>query len=260
MSRLEYPPILCFSGLDPSGGAGIQADIEAVGAQQAHALPVISCLTVQNTRNVARVEPVDCELLDAQMRSIAEDLPIQAIKIGLLASPEQVPLLARWIQTLNVPTVLDPVLRAGGGADLSNRKLEAALLKQLLPQTSLLTPNLAEARRLLGQPLAPAEDCAAALLKQGCKAVLITGGDEPDQDVGNFFAEQKGTAQWYHWPRLTGSFHGSGCTLAAACAALLGRGLSTEQAVFRAQAWVYETLKAAHSPGKGQALPRRIKP
>lgn len=260
MSRLEYPPILCFSGLDPSGGAGIQADIEAVAAQRAHALPVISCLTVQNTCDVARVESVECALLDAQIRSLADDLPIKAIKIGLLANPEQSELLARWKQALAVPTVLDPVLRAGSGTDLSCSAIEAAMRQHLLPQLSLLTPNLAEARRLLGQPQSSAEECAAALLQLGCQAVLITGGDEPDLDVGNFFADQQGAAQWYRWPRLPGSFHGSGCTLAAACAALLGHGLSTAQAVFRAQAWVAETLKAAHRPGKGQALPRRIKP
>ena len=253
------PVVLCLSGHDPGGGAGIQADIEAIAALGAHAATVITAHTVQDTRNVSRVVPADPELLVQQAEAVLTDLKVAAIKVGLLGDARQPALIASLARRAGVPLVLDPVLRAGGGAELSSVALIEALKTQLLPVTTVLTPNAAEARRLTG--LDALDDCGKALLFDGCANVLITGGDEPGDAVVNHWYGVKGTtglSRAFAWPRLPGNFHGAGCTLASAIAALLARGETIEQALADAQAYTQRTLKAAFAPGAGRKIPRRI--
>ncbi|MGH8517735.1 MAG: bifunctional hydroxymethylpyrimidine kinase/phosphomethylpyrimidine kinase, partial [Panacagrimonas sp.] len=176
---MSRPALLCLSGHDPTGGAGVHADIEAAGAQGVPALSIITALTVQDSRNVQVVRTVDPDLVERQIATLAADADIRAIKIGLLGDVALVPVIAAWIGRLGVPVVLDPVLRAGGGTELAGSRLQDAIARELMPRATLATPNAAEARRLADMPSGVSTDLAgAALVASGCANVLITGGDE----------------------------------------------------------------------------------
>lgn len=257
-ARLQRPVVLCLGGHDPVGGAGIQADIETIAALGGHAATAITCLTVQDSRNVHGLHPVEPELLRDQAETVLGDMRVAAIKIGLIGDAALVPVLAALIRRHpDLPVVLDPVLAAGGGRDLAGTALQHAMLTELLPLTSLITPNLAEAQRLSNKQAA--DDCAAALLATGCEAVLLTGadsaGDAPEV-VNRLYRPAQRIERW-HWPLLPHSYHGSGCTLAAACACLLAQGRELVDAVTEAQRFTDAALHAGWRPGHGQHLPWR---
>lgn len=262
MPRQQASPIiLCFSGHDPIGGAGIQADIEAIAAQGAHAATVITALTVQDTRNVQRIEPVATETLREAASAVLNDLPVAAFKIGLLGSAEIAQAVADiirqyWIGRPGIPLVLDPVLTAGGGQNLSDDRLLEVIRGTLLPMTTLLTPNSLEARRLSGKQ--DLDESAQQLLNMGCKNVLITGTHEATDRVYNTLYTAPGR-QVFESERLSGDYHGSGCTLAASLAARLALGEEASSACHQAIAYTEHCLRRAHSPGHGQSLPGRIK-
>ncbi len=263
--KSERPLVLCFSGHDPGGGAGVQADIEACAALGAHALTLITAHTVQDTRDVKRVVPVAPILLADQLDTLLDDCAVGSIKIGLLGDAQQIPVILHAIARTGVPApvpvILDPILRAGGGANLASAALLAALQAELLPVATLLTPNAAEARRL-APGAGDLDACALDLLRRGAKNVLITGGDEPAQTGGEAVVNSWHTAnrgpRRFVWPRLPGPFHGAGCTLAAAIAALLARGLPMAQALEDAQAYTYRALSNAVQIGKGRPIPSRL--
>lgn len=255
-----HPPsgalLLCLSGHDPTGGAGIQADQEAAAAQGVHALSIVTALTAQDSRNVQRVVPVATALIEEQLALLEADCVIGAIKIGLIGDVAQVPVILAAIKRLGVPAVLDPVLRAGGGADLVAASLQAALLAQLIPVISLLTPNAAELRRLV--PQAPDSALAARhLLDRGCAHVLVTGGDEPGERVVNTWFTRNAVPRNFEWPRLPQTFHGAGCTLASAIAAQLARGEPMAQAIEQGQRWTQQALARAFAVGQGRRIPGR---
>lgn len=254
--NFQPPLILCLSGHDPTGGAGIHADIEAIGACGGHALTVITAHTVQDTSDVMRVTPVAPLLLTQQIETLANDCEIAAIKIGLLGDAEQIAPLVEWIQRLQKPVVLDPVLRAGGGSNLAGSALIAAVIEQLLPHVTLLTPNAAEARRL-APGNASLNECAAHLLKAGCKNILITGGDEAGATVINTWHRLRLALVEFEWPRLPETFHGAGCTLAAACAAYLAQTTEMDAALQQAQQYTQGSLQRAIRIGQGRRIPGR---
>ena len=257
MSR-STPIVLSLSGHDPTGGAGIQADIETLFRLGCHPCTVITALTEQDTVDVRRIFPQDPEEFLAQAMTLVADLRVSVIKIGLLGSAAiaqaAVVLLNR---APDVPVVLDPVLAAGGGKELTSEGLAAVLKYRLLPRTTLVTPNTQEARRLSG--CSDLDDCAATLLDCGCRYVLITGTHDATEAV---FNRLYGGAEvrTFRWPRLPGTYHGSGCTLAAAAAAFLAHGLDMESAVEKAQRFTWESLHAGYDLGSGQSLPNRQVP
>ena len=252
------PVVLCFSGLDPTGGAGIQADIETITSLGAHPAPTITALTVQDTTSVIRFEAVDSLLLVEQARAVLEDIPIAAIKIGMLANRNIIEAIhSILIDYPDIPVVLDPVLKAGGGGQLMEDDARDALVELLLPQTTVLTPNSNEARAL-----APTADnlpaCAEALLEKGCDYVLITGGHEPTEGIVNSLYSNHRELEQLDWQRLPHQYHGSGCTLASAIAALLALGLDPLMACSEAQEFTWESLKHARRIGMGQLIPNRL--
>ncbi len=259
MSRVaSVPVVLTLAGNDPSGGAGIQADIEAIASMGCHAAPVLTVLTVQDTRNIKAMIPLSPGLVAAQARAVLEDMPVAAIKIGLLGSVA----IAEVIHTLlldypAIPVVLDPVLAAGGGTVLATESLIDALRILLAPLVTVLTPNSLEARRLA--PTADTLDaCAMALLDLGCKFVLIKGAHEDSPQVINSLYSNYRLLEAFTWERLPGEYHGSGCTLAAALAALLAQGQEYLSAVRQAQQYTWESLRHAYRIGRGQAIPHRL--
>lgn len=258
MSEPRRPTVLIVSGNDPSGGAGQAADLQAVTALGAHPAPVITSLTVQDTRNASRVEPVEPELVAAQMQAVLDDQPVAAIKIGLLASAGIARSVAATLADIGsrVPVVLDPVLVAAGGAALAEQDLAAVLLDSLMPLATIVTPNAHEIRELAGEDGGRSER-ARRLLLHGARFVLAKGGDEETPEVVNTLYGAGGEERTWRWPRLAGDFHGSGCTLASAIAAGLAHGRSPEAAVDEAQVWTQAALAAAIRPGRGQRVPLR---
>ncbi len=249
--------VVCISGHDPSGGAGIHADIEAVAMQGAHALGVITSLTTQNTRNVLRVKPIAPSLLQEQLETLLEDCPIHAIKLGLLGSAGQTRPIRWIIEQCRVPVVIDPVLRAGGGASLASAETTVALLDHLLAMATVITPNAAEARALV--PAARTlDEAGAGLLALGCEQVLITGGDEATEQVENRWYRRDAAPHIFRWPRIPQGFHGAGCTLASTLAARLALGERDEIALLNAQRYVQASLQRALQVGQGRAIPGRM--
>lgn len=259
----EFPPIvLTFAASDPSGGAGLQADVLTLASMGCHPLSVLTAITVQDTMGVEGVQALDAAWVADQARCLLEDMPIDAFKIGVLGSVENIAAIAEILSDYpDVPLILDPVLASGRGDELSSEEMTHALRELLLPQTTVLTPNSMEARRL-----AEGDDdeeptlivCAERLLAMGAEFVLVTGTHEQTLDVVNTLYGRGGIVRSDTWPRLSGSYHGSGCTLAAAIAAMLANGLDVPEAVREAQDYTWNTLKKAYRPGMGQFLPDRL--
>jgi len=261
----EIPPIvLTFAASDPSAGAGMQADILTIASMGCHPLTVVTAITVQDTSGVDDVQSVDAELVMNQARTVLEDMPVAAFKIGLLGSVENIAVIAEIISDYSeIPLVLDPVLSSGRGDELANDDMLEAMRELLIPQTTILTPNSLEARRLI-QDEDNEEDnpdlaeCAKRIIQLGCEYVLITGTHENTPKVINSLYGEHGLIRSDSWPRLPGIYHGSGCTLASAIAALLANGLPMEEAVREAQEYTWETLKYGFRPGMGQHIPDRL--
>jgi len=251
------PVVLCFSGHDPSGGAGVHADIEAIVAADCHAASAVTCLTVQDTHDVKHLSPTDPKLFRQQAEAVLNDLPVACIKIGLISDAAICREIAELVaQYRDIPVVLDPVLAAGGGRDLAGEALLESMRMDLLPQVYLATPNSVEARRISGKE--ELSEAAPEILRLGCKHTLITGTHEQGAKVTNTL--YSGSAEETHsleWPRLPGSYHGSGCTLSAAIAARIALGQPINLAVTEAQEYTWQTLDQANRFGSGQAIPNR---
>jgi hydroxymethylpyrimidine/phosphomethylpyrimidine kinase len=261
----DIPPIvLTFAATDPSCGAGMQADILTIASMGCHPLSVITGITVQDTSGVDDVQAVDADWVADQARAVLEDMPVAAFKIGLLGSVENIAVIAEIISDYpDIPLVFDPVLSSGRGDELANDDMLDALRELLLPQTTILTPNSMEARRLVQDEDNEADDptlaeCSKRILQLGCEYVLITGTHENTPKVINNLYGERGLIRSDSWPRLPGIYHGSGCTLAAAIAALLANGLPIEEAVHEAQEYTWEALKYGFRPGMGQHIPDRL--
>lgn len=264
--QLSPPIVLSFAASDPTGGAGLQADLMTLASMGCHPLSVLTALTVQDTAGVDSVLPMDAEWVEDQARTLLEDMPVAAFKIGLLGSVENIAVIAEILSDYpDVPLVLDPVLASGRGDQLADEETISALRELLLPQTTVLTPNSLEARRLAdddeeseggGDP--SLIDCARRLIVCGCEYVLVTGTHENTQQVVNSLYGEHGLVRSDAWERLPGSYHGSGCTLASAIAANLANGLSVENAVRDAQDYTWQALAAGFRPGMGQYIPDRF--
>lgn len=266
VKRSSKPVVMTLAGHDPVGGAGIQADIESITAANCHATAVISCLTVQDTHNVYRLQPVDAELFYQQAKTVLDDVPIRVFKIGLLAYE---PIVEKLVQLLDeypdIPVVYDPVLAAGGGCDLSTKAFISKIKTQLLPKVSVLTPNLPEALRLLGRELVTKQAMtdhglsmiAAELSNLGCDYILLTGTHNPTDQVQNTLYYKGACIDQGVWQRLPHEYHGSGCTLASSIAAHLALGKDMQEAVTDAQAFTWQSLQKGFVIGKGQRIPDR---
>ncbi|WP_374343592.1 hydroxymethylpyrimidine/phosphomethylpyrimidine kinase [Azonexus sp.] len=266
-STLPTPPtppsVLVFAASDPSSGAGVQADLLTVASLGCHPLTAITALTVQDTVGVQSIQPVGAELLEQQARTVLEDMPVAAFKIGVLGSVENVLAVAEIVSDYpEIPLVFDPVLASGRGDELSGEEIIQAMREMLLPQTTIITPNAPEARRLAesdedeGEPAI--DVCAQRLIEMGAQYVLITGTHESTPEVINTLYGPDGVIRRDRWERLPGSYHGSGCTLASAIAACIAGGASVEEAVRDAQDYTWQSLKNGFRAGMGQFIPDRF--
>ncbi len=261
----DTPPIvLTFAATDPSSGAGLQADLLTIASMGCHPLSVVTAITIQDTGGVEDMLPMDAEWVADQARAVLEDMPVDAFKIGLLGSVENITAIAEVVSDYpDIPLVFDPVLASGRGDELANDDMLDAMNELLLPQSTIITPNSIEARRLVQHEDDEEEsldlaECAKRLLAGGCEYVLITGTHERTPKVINTLYNERGVVRSDNWPRLPGIYHGSGCTLASAIAALLANGRAMEDAVKEAQEFTWQALQYGFRPGMGQHIPDRL--
>lgn len=252
------PVVMTLSGNDPTGGAGIQADIETLACMGCHAAPVITTLTVQDTQDIKSYATIEIDMLIQQARVVLEDMAVSAFKVGLLGAVETIEAVHTLLLDYpSIPVVLDPVLISGGGSALADEGIVEAMVNLLFPLTTIITPNSTEAR-LLAPEADNLDACAQVLQELGCQYVLITGTHENSPEVINRLYGDQQLLESYHWERLPDSYHGSGCTLAAGIAGLLANGMDIQTAVNEAQDYTWQSLHHAYRPGMGQLIPNRL--
>lgn len=259
------PVVLCFSGLDSSGGAGLQADIEAIGQAGAHAAIACTAITIQSSQRVFGFEACAAKLVHAQATTVLDDLPVKAIKSGMLGTTDNIAMLTELFakQTIikGTPFILDPVLVANSGGSLGDEQTLVAAFKKLLSYATIITPNTHELRALSGE-----QDLhigAKKLCAEGCHAVLVkTSHDFDSGDIEQYLYVQGKMVHKSILPRLPGEFHGSGCSLASFIAGRLSLGDALIDAVKAADHWITQTLQCADVPHpddtSAQLIPNRF--
>jgi hydroxymethylpyrimidine/phosphomethylpyrimidine kinase len=255
MSTRRTPPrLLTIAGSDSGGGAGIQADLKTFAAHGAYGMSAITALTAQNTRGVRAVHEAPADFVAAQIDAVFEDLGVDAVKIGMLASAPIARAVADrlrwWLERAPVPVVLDPVMIAKSGHALLRDDAVEAVIEDLVPLATLVTPNVPELERMTGTRTDRLR--AATELANRGPAVLAKGGHAEGEEVVDLLVEPGGAVHRFRHPRLeTSSTHGTGCTLSSAIAARLARGEDLAAAVGGAVAWLQEAIKAAYPLGSG---------
>lgn len=250
------PVVLALSGHDPSGAAGIQADIEALAAAGCQCVSVITSLTAQNTSVFRAMEPQSPVRFREQLGLLTDDIRVDACKIGLIGSIQLVEVIADYLRDARLPVVLDPVLGSGSGTELADPGLISAMAKYLVPQAAVITPNLDEAFALTG--FKETSKALHALLDLGCDTALITTAGNGNGEVLNTWMDDSRATHSYRWERLPGVYHGSGCTLAAYLSGRIAQGDSVQTAVEKAQKYTWQALKNATRTGKSQLHPDRF--
>lgn len=253
----QYPRVLSIAGSDSGGGAGIQADLKTFAALGCFGMTAITALTAQNTCGVRAIHPVPPDMLRAQIDAVLEDIGADAVKVGMLHSPEIVRTVAQAIDRHHLSRVVfDPVMVATSGAKLIDDPAIAVLVTELFPRAALITPNLDEAGLLVGRPLASAQDmaqAAAELMARGARAVLLKGGHLAGDVVTDLLLQADCEPLWMQAPRIdTANTHGTGCTLSSAIAAHLALGATLAYAVQQARDFVRQALRAGASVKTGQ--------
>lgn len=258
----SLPAVLTFAATDPSGGAGLQADLLTLASMGCHPLSVVTAITVQNTSGVEGVLSIDSDWVSDQARAILEDIPIAAFKIGVMGSVENIAAIAEIVSDYpEIPLIFDPVLASARGDEFASEEAIEAMREMIIPQTTVITPNSLELIRLtLGddEDRLPIDRLARLLTDLGAEYVLVTGTHESTLEVINTLYGDSGVMRADRWQRLPGSYHGSGCTLASAIAATVARGLDIEEAVREAQDFTWHSLKFGFRPGMGQFIPDRM--
>ena len=246
--------VLIIAGSDSGGGAGLQADLKTVTALGGYAATAVTAVTVQNTLGVTGVLPVPADLVMAQARAVLDDIGADALKTGMLGDIAMVATVAALLASAaGIPAVVDPVMTAKGGAALLATDAMDAVRRLMGPRARLLTPHVPEAEALTGLGIASLEDqrrAGEALLALGARAVLMKGGHLDGERVTDLLLTLEGETLFESARLETRHTHGTGCTLASACAAGLAQGLTLEAAVARAWAYVQEAI--ARAPGLGQ--------
>lgn len=248
--------VLIIAGSDSGGGAGIQADVKAVTALGGYAMTAVTALTAQNTLGVHGVWPVPIDFVLQQIRVVVSDLGVDAVKTGMLATPEVIRAVASELRPLSgrVPIVVDPVMVAKGGHPLLAPEAVEALVHELVPLADVLTPNAPEAAALLGMPVEDADSMregGARLVRMGARAVLMKGGRLTHPELVDVLVDGTRETAYFGERIDTRHTHGTGCTLASAIAVGLAQGLELEPAVRRARDYVTEAIRTAPGFGAG---------
>jgi len=255
---MNPPVVVVFCGTDPTGGAGIAADVLTLASFGCHAAPVVTAVTAQDSTGIKQFTTVEPELVVAQVRAVVEDMPVAAFKAGMLGNAAIITAIAAVLdEHPKLPFVLDPVQASNRGDALADEALAEPLRALLIPRATLITPNSLEARTLALEA-DTLDACAQELMSLGAQHVLLTGTHEPDAEITHRFYGGMRLLDTHRCERLPHDYHGSGCTLAAACAAALAHGLTPAVAVREALRFTYETLRHGYRPGQDQYLPNRL--
>ncbi len=260
----DLPPIvLVFAATDPSGGAGLQADIMTLSSMGCHPLSCVTAITIQDTMGVEDVMPIDPEWVADQARAVLEDMPVAAFKIGMLGSIEAIAFIAEVVSDYpDIPLILDPVLASGRGDALAADEMVRAYAYHCWYPRPRSSSPIAWKRGgwppTMATTMTTPTLAAQELLSRGCEYVLVTGTHEPTTEVVNRLYGNRRLLESFHWERLPHSYHGSGCTLAAACAATIAHGFDPIEAVAEAQDFTWHSLLHANRLGMGQHLPDRL--
>jgi len=253
----QKPVVLVFAGHDPSGGAGIQADIESISIAGCHPATIITTLTQQNSMIIEGHQTQNASDFNKQARLILQDMEIKAFKIGVIGDEKLLNLIVDLLEEYHdIPVVLDPVLSSGTGYNFTNDRFCKTLIEKLFPLTTITTPNSYEARQL-SNTAGTLDMAAEQLLLSGCKHVLITGTHENTEKVINILYKNNNAPIRYEFERLAGEYHGSGCTLSSSIAAYISLGYEIEVAVSEALTFTWESLKHGTKTGHGKIYPNR---
>ena len=246
---------LTIAGSDSVGGAGLQADLKAFEAVGVHGCSVVTCTTSQNTKRVSSIFPIPPEEVSSQMTSVLEDVRLDAVKTGMLYSPEIVKVVAMHLKRVRAPVVVDPVMAASTGSSLHRSGFVETLIAKMLPIATLVTPNLGEAAKLSGVMVKDERSAIKAgdeIMELGPKAVLIKGGHLKGQQATDYLFIKRGLVKITS-PRVTAEVHGTGCTLAAAITANLALGSSLNDSVRVAKEFVTNAIRTAPHLGSGNS-------
>ncbi|MFI4938485.1 MAG: hydroxymethylpyrimidine/phosphomethylpyrimidine kinase [Candidatus Berkiellales bacterium] len=254
----SIPVVMTFSASDPSGGGGIQADIEALGAMGCHAAPIVTAITAQDTTDIYQFYPCPSRLVHDQARAVLEDMPVVGFKIGILGSIENIRAVHQILKDYpNIPVVLDPTFEMGPKAKSLDPTLLEAMIALILPLVTVCMPNINEAR-LMAPGADTLDACAQEIMAQGVNFVLITGQNQVANKITNTLFGNFRRLEIFQWDRLTHYYQGAGCTLSASVIGLIAQGISIPSAIFEAQAYTFEALKQGYRMGMGHLLPNRL--
>lgn len=252
------PVVMSLSSHDPSGSAGIQADIETAASLGCHCTPVITAITAKDTQAVKDIAPADTTLLIEQARAILEDMSVHAIKLGLLGSVENIEAIHTILRDYpDIPVVLDPVTTEFNSEVFNAAAVVAATRTLLLPLATIATPSAQEAHELAAEA-DTLDACAQSILETGCKYVLISGSKETADQYENSLYGGTRLMRRYQWPRIQTSSHGCSATLAASIACYLAHGLRMEDAVEQGQNFTWHAIAAGRRLGMGRNIPNRM--
>lgn len=258
MKKYTYPSVLAIAGFDGSGGAGIQADIKTISALGCYATTVLTALPVQNTQGVQKIYPISVEAVGDQIEAVMDDIMPEAIKIGMVHTPELVETITRTLKRYEqVPIVFDPVMVATSGHRLIEEDTIEALEKELLPMATIITPNMDEAAILAKMEVRTLEEMRTAGERIGdmdCTSILMKGGHQKTANITSLFFEKGHQYHPFEVTKIkTNNTHGSGCTLSSAIASYLAQGKTLFDAVDLGQRYVYHAIESGKNvqTGKG---------
>lgn len=252
------PVIMSFSSHDPSGSAGIQADIECAASLGCHCTPIITTLCAKDTRDTKEIIPVEAALIIEQARAILEDMQVAAIKVGYVGSVENVEAIHSILRDYpHIPVILDPVTSVCNSELMEAPSVIRATETLLLPLALITTPDLVEAHELAQQG-DTIDACAQEILESGCEYLLISGAKRTQHSYENHLYGKQGLIKKYSWERLKLFSHGSGATLAASIACYLGHGLRPEEAISQGQNFTWHSLANSRRLGMGKRIPNRF--
>jgi hydroxymethylpyrimidine/phosphomethylpyrimidine kinase len=248
MKKYKYPSVLTIAGFDGSGGAGIQADIKATSALGCFSTSVLTALPVQNTQGVRKIYPIPVEAVADQIKAILDDIVPDAIKIGMVHTPQLVEAIVSTLsQYERIPIVFDPVMVATSGHRLIEEETITALTEMLFPIADVITPNMDEAAILADMKVETLEDLYTAgkkIKKLGCKTILLKGGHQETSTITSLFYDEHETYHSFETLKFnTNNTHGSGCTLSSAIAAYIAQGKTLYDAVSLGQEYTYKAIE-----------------
>lgn len=261
---LSPPKVMTFSATDPTGGAGLQADVLTLASMYCHPISIATAISVQDTKGVESLMPLDSKQIKEQAITVLNDVSVSVFKLGLLGSLENIRAVADILNSYpDIPVVIDPIISSGRGDVLMNAEMKQEMIRLLFPKASLITPNSIEARKFVCQENESIDDFSmketvGRLFNLGCKNILITGGHEQSKDITNTLYLKNGEIVPFETERFFDEYHGSGCTLASAVAGFYAQGYSLREAVFEAVSFTSLALKNAFNIGEGQLIPDRF--